>query len=310
MAGPASPMIGAPNHCTGSRLCFAPAMRRETLNDFDDPRLDDYRNLKDSTLAGRRGRFIVEGRGTLRILLSRSHFRPESILLNERSFGALEQELAEFDPACPIYVSDQSLLDRIVGFPIHRGCLASCARDSSEDPLALATRIMTRESDARVIVLEGLTNLDNVGLIFRNAMALGAHAVLLCPRTCDPLYRKAIRTSMGGSLCVPFARADKLPELLTELRALGYAVLAFDPRENAVDVQSLDASRLGPAALLFGTEGPGLSDRALSQSDQRVRIAMEEGVDSLNVAVSAGIALSMLRPVQARVGEMGKGKHR
>jgi tRNA G18 (ribose-2'-O)-methylase SpoU len=278
-------------------------MRRETLQDLDDPRLDDYRNLKDSTLAGLRGRFIVEGRGTLRVLLSSSRFRPESILLNERSFSALKAELAEFDPQCPIYVGDQPLLDAIVGFPIHRGCLASCARESAEDPLVLAARIKEREPDARVIVLEGLTNLDNVGLTFRNAMALGAHAVLLCPRTCDPLYRKAIRTSMGGSLCVPFARAEKLDELLKGLRALGYTVLALDPDEAGVDIRSLDASRLGAAALLFGTEGSGLSERALAESNQSVRIAMEEGVDSLNVAVSAGIALSLLRPVKAGVGE-------
>ncbi len=274
-------------------------MRREPVTDFEDPRLDDYRNLKDATLADVRGRFIVEGRGTLRVLLSRSHYRPDSILLNERSFAALEADLEEFEPECPVYVAGQSLLDRIVGFPIHRGCLAACARDDPDDPLDLARRVMQHEVAARIVVLEGLTNLDNVGLIFRNAMALGARAVLLCPRTCDPLYRKAIRTSMGGSLCVPFARAENLPELLLGLRELGFEVLAFDPGEPGVEIQSLNASRLGPAALLFGTEGPGLSPPALAAADRRVRIAMEEGVDSLNVAVSAGIALSLLRPAEA-----------
>jgi tRNA G18 (ribose-2'-O)-methylase SpoU len=270
-------------------------MRRETVTDLEDPRLDDYRNLKDATLAGARGRFIVEGRGTLRVLLSRSHFRPDSILLNERSFAALEADLAEFEPDCPIYVGGQPLLDRVVGFPIHRGCLAACARDEVQDPLDLARRVKGQEAAPRIIVLEGLTNLDNVGLIFRNAMALGARAVLLCPRTCDPLYRKAIRTSMGGSLCVPFARAENLPALLFGLRELEFEVLAFDPGEPGVEIQSLDAPRLGATALLFGTEGAGLSAQALAAADRRVRIAMEEGVDSLNVAVSAGIALSLLR---------------
>ena len=276
-------------------MCFAPAMRRETVTDLEDPRLDDYRNLKDATLEGARGRFIVEGRGTLRVLLSRSHFRPDSILLNERSFAALEADLAEFEPDCPIYVGGQPLLDRVVGFPIHRGCLAACARDELQDPLDLARRLKGQEAAPRIIVLEGLTNLDNVGLIFRNAMALGARAVLLCPRTCDPLYRKAIRTSMGGSLCVPFARAENLPALLFGLRELEFEVLAFDPGEPGVEIQSLDAPRLGATALLFGTEGPGLSAQALAAANRRVRIAMEEGVDSLNVAVSAGIALSLLR---------------
>jgi tRNA G18 (ribose-2'-O)-methylase SpoU len=270
-------------------------MQRETVTDFDDPRLDDYRNLKDATLAGTRGRFIVEGRGTLRVLLSRSRYRPDSILLNERSFAALEADLANFEPACPIYVGDQPLLDRIVGFPIHRGCLASCGRGDLEDPLELARRVQGEEVAPRIVVLEGLTNLDNVGLIFRNAMALGARAVLLCSRSCDPLYRKAIRTSMGGSLCVPFARAEDLPELLSRLGEMGFEVLAFDPGEPGVEIRSLDASRLGPTALLFGTEGPGLSAQALAAADRRVRIGMEEGVDSLNVAVSAGIALSLLR---------------
>lgn len=272
-------------------------MRRETVDDFEDPRLTDYRNLKDSTLAGARGRFIVEGRGTLRILLSRSRYRPDSILLSERTFAALEPELTEFAPACPVYVGAQPILDRIVGFPIHRGCLASCARDDLLEPLELARSVKESEAAPRIVVLEALTNLDNVGLIFRNTMALGARAVLLCPRSCDPLYRKAIRTSMGGSLCVPFARARDFPEMLSGLRDLGYEILALDPSDASIDIQSVDASGLGPTALLFGTEGPGLSASALAAADRCVRIGMEAGVDSLNVSVAAGIALSLLRNV-------------
>jgi tRNA G18 (ribose-2'-O)-methylase SpoU len=278
-------------------------MRRETVDDFEDPRLTDYRNLKDSTLAGARGRFIVEGRGTLRILLSRSRYRPGSILLSERTFAALEPELSEFAPACPVYVGAQPILDRIVGFPIHRGCLASCARDNLLNPLELARSVKESEAAPRIVVLEALTNLDNVGLIFRNAMALGARAVLLCPRSCDPLYRKAIRTSMGGSLCVPFARARDLPEMLSGLRELGYEILALDPSDSSIDVRSVDASGLGPTALLFGTEGSGLSASALAGADRCVRIGMEAGVDSLNVSVAAGIALSLLRNVDT--GEDG-----
>lgn len=270
-------------------------MHRVTVEDFEDPRLADYRNLKDATLATGRGRFIVEGRGTLKVLLSRSHYRPDSILVNERTFAALEGALERLDPTCPIYVGGQPVLDRIVGFPIHRGCLASCARNDGADPLELARSIAAREAAPRLIVLEGLTNLDNLGLIFRNAMALGAHGVLLCSRSCDPLYRKAIRTSMGGSLCVPFARARDLPKMLSALRSLGFEVLAFDPSPPGIEIRSIDAAGLGPTALLFGTEGPGLSAAALSASDRRVRIAMEEGVDSLNVAVTAGIALCLLR---------------
>ena len=276
-------------------MCFDPAMQRVTVHDVEDPRLADYRNLKEATLAAARGRFIVEGRGTLKVLLSRSPYRPDSILVNERTFAALEDDFERSDPACPIYVGDQAVLDRIVGFPIHRGCLAACARGEGIGPLELARSILERESAPRFVVLEGLANLDNLGLIFRNAMALGAHAVLMCSRSCDPLYRKAIRTSMGGSLCVPFARTRDLPKLLTALRTMGVEVLAFDPAADGVDLRSIDAERLGPTALLFGTEGPGLSVAARAASDRRVRIAMEEGVDSLNVAVTAGIALALLR---------------
>lgn len=297
-------------------------LERVTIDDFEDVRLDVYRNLKDSTLAGERGRFIVEGRGNLLVLLTRSHYRPESILLSERTFASIKSELASLKPECPVYVANRAVMDRVVGFPIHRGCLAACRREESSDPLELARQALAREAAPRLIVLEHLTNLDNVGLIFRNAMAFGAHAILLCSRSCDPLYRKAIRTSMGGSLCVPFARSEDFPKMLSELSALGYQVLAFDPgvehisgTEGARDVGEAGRARsvetvevgslyqggvgaaepIGPAALLFGTEGPGLSEEALLRADRRVRIDMEPGVDSLNVGVAAGIGLSMLR---------------
>jgi tRNA G18 (ribose-2'-O)-methylase SpoU len=289
------------------------SLDKRTMDDFEDSRLDVYRNLKDSTLAGARGRFIVEGRGNLLVLLTRSSYRPESILLSERTFASIEAELTSLKPDCPVFVANRSVMDRVVGFPIHRGCLAACRREASSDPIELARRALEHESAPRLIVLEHLTNLDNVGLIFRNAMAFGARAILLCSRSCDPLYRKAIRTSMGGSLCVPFARTEDFPKMLSELSALGYEVLAFDPGAegagkmgNGVNVESVEISALqqtgvgtampiGPAALLFGTEGPGLSEAALSRSDRRVWIAMEPGVDSLNVGVAAGIGLSMLR---------------
>ena len=273
-------------------------MERVTIDDFEDERLEVYRNLKDSTLAGARGRFIVEGRGNLLVLLSRSAYQAESILLSERAFASIESELASLKPDCPVFVADRSVLDRVVGFPMHRGCLAACRREAANDPIELARQALAREAAPRLIVLEHLTNLDNVGLIFRNAMALGGRAILLCSRSCDPLYRKAIRTSMGGSLCIPFARTQDFPKMLSELSVLGYEVLAFDPGAESVEIGSLQRAGVGPAALLFGTEGPGLSEAALSQADRRVRIEMEPGVDSLNVGVAAGIALSMLRDAE------------
>ena len=148
----------------------------------------------------------------------------------------------------------------------------------------------------RLLVLEGLTNHDNVGGIFRNAMALGADAVLLCARSCDPLYRKAIRTSMGGSLVVPFSRVSDLGAFLDDLVDRDVSVVALDPDPGGVDLSALEVGRLGDAALLVGTEGAGLSGAALASATHRVRIDMEPEVDSLNVSVAAAIALHRLRP--------------
>ncbi len=270
-------------------------MQLERVDDFLDPRIADYQNLKDARLLADRGRFMVEGRGNLRVLLERAGITPDSILLSERAHGALEGFLRELEPACPVYVAGRSVLDRVVGFPIHRGALAVCARPAPSDPLELARASLEREPAPRILVLEAIIDHDNVGGIFRNAMGLGARAVLLCSRTVDPLYRKAIRTSMGGSLIVPFGRAADLASLLDGLRDLGFEVLALDPAPDGCELASLDPQRLGPVALLLGTEGEGLSRGALARADRRVRISMEPGVDSLNVSVAAGIALHRLR---------------
>lgn len=283
-------------------------LRLEPVRDLDDPRLADYRNVKDAELLARRGRFIVEGRGNLRVLLERSDHRPESILLGETAFAALRPELERCAGDVPVFVAKQAVLDGIVGFKIHRGALAACRRKPALDADALAGAVLERSgagaspfgagrpgAGARVVVLEAVRDADNVGGIFRSAWALGASAVFACPRSCDPLYRKAIRTSMGGSLCVPFARVDGLPDFLGRLRGLGFSVLAFDPKEPAEALDATTAPPSGPLALLFGTEGEGLSAAALGAADRRVRIAMEPGVDSLNVATAAAIGLFAMR---------------
>jgi tRNA G18 (ribose-2'-O)-methylase SpoU len=168
-------------------------------------------------------------------------------------------------------------------------------RPAPRDPDILAGEVLARFPAARIVVLEDVRDADNVGGVFRNAMALGARAVFPCDRSCDPLYRKAIRTSMGGSLCVPFARTGDLVGFLARLRALGFCVLAFDPKEPGDRLETLAARAAGPVALLLGTEGEGLSEAALAAADRRVRIEMEPGVDSLNVATAAAIGLHVLR---------------
>ena len=271
------------------------SLRREDVSALEDPRLADYRNLTDAELLARRGRFIVEGRGNLRVLLSRSAFRPESILLGEAAFTALRADLAVFAREIPIFVAPQPVLDGVVGFKIHRGALAACLRPPPRHPDALAGEVLARFPRARVVVLEGVRDADNVGGVFRNAMALGARAVFACDRSCDPLYRKAIRTSMGGALCVPFARTGELIGFLARLRAVGFSIWAFDPKAPGDELGGFAPRASGPVALLLGTEGQGLSEAALSSADRRVRIAMEPEVDSLNVATAAAIGLHVLR---------------
>jgi tRNA G18 (ribose-2'-O)-methylase SpoU len=145
-----------------------------------------------------------------------------------------------------------------------------------------------------VLVLDGVTDADNVGSAFRNAAAFGAGGVVLSPTCCDPLYRKAIRTSMGAVLGVPYARSEHWPEDLARLKALGFRVMALTPRADAVDLRTCE--RGGRTALLVGSEGPGLSEEAESLADVRVRIPMRRGIDSLNLAAAAGIALYHLAP--------------
>lgn len=278
-------------------------MRRHRVSDLADPRLADYRNLRDASLRDARGRFIVEGRGNLRVLLAQSAYRPESILVSETAAEALASELEAHADAVDVFEAPQSVLDAVVGFKLHRGALAVCRRPAPRDPRALVAEVRSREVAPRIVVLEGVRDADNVGGIFRNAMALGARAVVLDGRCCDPLYRKAVRTSMGGALRVPFARTDSATESLVDflavLRDSGFVVLALDPKESGSAIETVRNEAALPVALLVGTEGEGLSEVARAAATRCVRIGMEPGVDSLNVATAVAIALHALRRSEA-----------
>jgi tRNA G18 (ribose-2'-O)-methylase SpoU len=269
----------------------------ERVESLDDPRIALYRNLKDRDLRERHEAFIVEGRGSLEMLLDRSPFEPESLLLSDRACRSLADRITKLPDPLPVYVASRSLMAGIVGFDMYRGVLALCRRNSEPafdvtfDPDRLAA-----PARAPVIVLEALANHDNVGAIFRNAQAFGVPAIALCPRTCDPLYRKAIRTSMGATLCVPFVRTDSWPAPLARLRELGFTVAALHPEARAVPLAESGA-RIGPGplALVVGTEGSGISEAALAECDLRIRIPMAEGIDSINVATAGAIALHHFR---------------
>jgi tRNA G18 (ribose-2'-O)-methylase SpoU len=261
--------------------------------DLNDPALADYRNVPDPTLLAERGVFVAEGRLVVRALLTGGRFSVRSLLVTEAAKAGLDDVLAGVPPAVPIYVAPKTLMSGIVGFNVHRGCLAIGERpvEATFDQV-----VPSGERGSLVVVLEQVANADNIGGIFRNAAAFGVDAVILSPGCCDPLYRKAIRVSIGGTLAVPFARCASWPDDLARLQARGFAVLALTPGGDAVDIDAEPAPwrpcrRL---AVVAGAEGSGLTARALELSDHRVRIPMAPGANSLNVATALGIALHRL----------------
>jgi tRNA G18 (ribose-2'-O)-methylase SpoU len=255
----------------------------------DDPRLADYRAVGEPERARRGGFIVAEGRFVVERLVAAGTCRVRSLLVNEASLEALRPSLADLPDETPVFVAPRGLFAALTGFDIHRGCLALADRPPKS---SLSTWI----ADARVIVvLEGCSNADNIGGVFRNAAAFGVDGVLLSPTCGDPLYRKAIRTSMGAVLQVPFTVAPDWPAPLDALRAAGVAIVALTPRLDAISLDAFVARRR-PAkmALLIGAEGDGLMRGSLTRADVCVRIPIASTVDSLNLAVAAGIVLSRL----------------
>jgi tRNA G18 (ribose-2'-O)-methylase SpoU len=263
----------------------------QVIQDLEDPRVADYRNVRDAELLRERGLFMAEGRLVVQCLIGHSPLCPRSVFVTPAALQALEPDLEKLDPECPVYTASGEVFSGIVGIRMHRGCLAAGERpDRYTLESVLAAK---RGSSGLVVVLEGLTDMDNVGSIFRNCRAFGVDGVLLCPRCCDPLYRKAIRTSLGASLCVPYARCDDWPGSLHRLRDEGYRLVALHPGHAAEDLAHY-ASRVGwseRTAFIVGTEGPGISPDTLALADVHLRITMASDVDSLNVATAAAIAL-------------------
>ena len=255
----------------------------------DDPRLADYRSVSDAELLRDRNLFVVEGRlGVGRLLASRH--RVVSLLLNDASFLALEASLTSIRDQLPVYIIGTADFRSITGFNLHRGCLALARRPEDSRPSDIVG------STDLIVVLEDVADASNVGAVFRNASAFGAGAILLSPACCDPLYRKSIRTSMGGVLTVPYARVPNWPSGLTSLKSAGFTVVALTPAECATDLRSFASQRQhARLALMIGSEANGLTPDAEAIADVRVRIPIRADVDSLNLATAAGIALYALR---------------
>jgi tRNA G18 (ribose-2'-O)-methylase SpoU len=256
------------------------------ITDPADPRIAGYQHIRERDLVGRDGMFVAEGEVVLRHLVASSLVRPVSVLIADKRVDGLADLLAKVSPGVPVYIASQNVIDAIAGFHLHRGILAlgeRIARPSARDLLARLP------DQALVVALFGIGNHDNMGGLFRNAAAFGADAVLLADDCCDPLYRKAIRVSVGASLIMPFGGfgADDPVDLLTNH---GFEVVALSPAGQQELANIRPAGRL---AALFGSEGPGLS-AAILEKCTTVRISMAAGFDSLNVATTSGIVLHHL----------------
>jgi tRNA G18 (ribose-2'-O)-methylase SpoU len=241
----------------------------------------EYSDLRDPAALARQGLFVAEGRFVVRRLLTSPRYRTRSVLVTAVAYDSIRDVIPS---SLPCYVVDQATMNSTVGFDIHRGCVALADR-----PVLPAIDRCDLSTLNRVVVLEAVNNPDNIGGIFRSAAAFGAELVVLGPGCGDPFYRKAIRTSMAATLEVPIAIGDRWPGALDVLRDAGLQVIAFTP---AADASALEVIPRGERmALLFGTEGAGLSGPALARADRRVRIRTTGRVDSLNVTVAASIAM-------------------
>lgn len=244
------------------------------ISDPEDPRLELYRDVKDRDLTGRNGVFMAEGK----VVLERLFTSPVAETLSVLTTPGRLSGLASL-PDAPVYVVPQAVMDQVAGFPIHRGYLA-LGRYAPKQ--TLEERVSGKR--VRVLALCGIANTDNMGGLMRNAAAFGVDAVLLDTTCCDPLYRKAIRVSVGGALEVPHYRTDDMVRTLT---GLGLTPYALSP-SGAVTLE--EVSRASRSAVLFGAEGPGLPPEVMAACET-VRIEMHGGFDSLNVATTSGIVL-------------------
>jgi tRNA G18 (ribose-2'-O)-methylase SpoU len=260
----------------------------ERLEDPADPRAADYAHIGDPAWLRDRGLFVAEGRLVVERLIAAGRFTLRSILLTSPAFEAMAGPLAAV--RCPVYLVSRQVLETLTGFDFHRGCLALAEREPTLDPLSAV------KLQRRLLALEGVGNPDNVGGLFRVAEAFGVEAVLLDPASGDPLYRKAIRTSMGAVLRLPYIRLESWPADLERMRNDGFKIVALTPRQSATPLNGYARStRQGDRLIVIvGAEGPGLSEPVLRFADALVRIPVAEGVDSLNVVVAAGIALAAL----------------
>lgn len=254
------------------------------VQDAADPRLADYRDLRDVVLRrhleAEHGLFLAEGEKVVRRAAG-AGFAARSFLMAPRWLDGLEDVLTA--SGAPCYVVSEALAEEVSGFHVHRGALASFERR----PLPDVDEVL--EGARSLLVLEDLVDHANVGAAFRSGAALGFDAVLLSPRCADPLYRRAVKVAMGAVFALPWTRVDDWYDALPALSARGFTTVALTLADDARPVEAAVAG-LDRVALVLGSEGPGLSQRWQEAADRRAVIPMAAGIDSLNVAAAAAVA--------------------
>ena len=258
-----------------------------TLHDVtaaDDPRLADYRDLRDVTLRrsleAEHGLFIAEGEKVVRRAVE-AGFEPRSFLMAPRWLDGLADVLDRSEAPC--YVVSEALAEEVTGFHVHRGALASLQRR----PLPSVESVL--RGARSVLVLEDIVDHTNVGAIFRSGAALGFDAVLLAPRCADPLYRRSIKVAMGAVFALPWTRLPDWSGALPDLSASGFTTVALTLADDAEPVERAVAG-IDRLALVLGSEGHGLSEQWQRDADRRAVIPMTAGIDSLNVAAASAVA--------------------
>lgn len=261
------------------------------VEDATDPRVSDYVALSDAVLRQRtdpvHGRYIAESSKVLRRAMAAGHV-PRSFFMAAKWLESLTDVFEQY-PEVPIFAGEDAVLESITGFHLHRGALAAMNRP---EPLNLDQVLPTAK---RVAILEDIVDHTNLGAIFRSAAALGIDAVLITPRCADPLYRRAIRVSMGAVFQVPWVRLTSWPDDVEVLRAAGFDIAAMELTAHSQGIDDVAAMNSGKLALILGTEGAGVSEAALQMADRTVMIPMRPGVDSLNVAAASAVAFWELR---------------
>jgi tRNA G18 (ribose-2'-O)-methylase SpoU len=269
------------------------------ITDPGDVRVAEFTSIRERDLTGRQGQFIAEGTVVLSMLAKahagRGPVKAEKLLLLKNRVAGLSDLLAQFSGDVPVYVADTGVLDAIAGFHLHRGVLALGSRAA---PPVMTDLIATLPERSLVLVGCGISNHDNIGSLFRNAAGFTADAVLLDETCCDPLYRKALRVSVGSVLALPYTRQGGAEEVLGALGEAGFEIWALSP-SGTVEIDTIAPGRR--VALVMGTEGEGLPPDILDRF-QSARIAQAPGLDSLNVGTASGIALYNIARAMGRLG--------